>query len=340
MSSIKVQEWGKYQLYSLVNSQGTQIDISDLGGVIVNFFITDAQGEKKNIVLGYETPEEYLKGQCYFGCIVGPWANRIAHGRFTLNEVEYNLEQNEGTNHLHGASANLGAKSWLVNVVDDTTLELTTQVKAGEANYPCDIDFLVTYTLSEQNELGICYQAMPHAQTPINMTQHTYFNLSESENVLDHRIQIMSGHYLHVDALAIPLFIDSVDETPFDLREMQVIKDGINQDNEQLHSAGGYDHCWCFEPNGIEHVATVKEDKSGLQLDVLTDQIGLQFYSGNFISQELGRNNKLYGKHAGLCLETQCYPNQINMENKSDCIYSPSKPYCHNVVYKVQTSEV
>jgi aldose 1-epimerase len=340
MSTLKIKEWGDYQLYSLINAKGTQIDISNLGGIIVNFLTQDAHGIQRNIVLGYEMPEEYLKGQCYFGCLVGPWANRIANGRFTLQETEYQLEQNEGSNHLHGASANVGSRCWQVKVVNDLTLELKTTVHAGEANYPCDIDFVVTYALSDQDELSICYQAMPHAQTPINMTQHTYFNLNESENVLDHHIQIVSDNYLHVDALAIPLFVAPVDETPFDLREMKAIKDGIYQDNEQLSNAGGYDHCWCFEPNGVEHVASVIESEVGLQLDVFTDQIGLQFYSGNFIDKELGRSNKVYGKHAGLCLETQCYPNQINMENKSDCIYSPSKPYCHNVVYKVNTSVI
>lgn len=340
MSSLKTREWGEYQLYSLTNSQGTQVDISNLGGVIVNFCTYDTHGNKKNIVLGYDSPEEYLQGKCYLGCLVGPWANRIANGRYSLNDIDYQLELNEGTNHLHGASANLGAKRWEVNMVDESTLELTTFVKAGEANYPCHIDFVVSYQLGEDNALSICYQAVPHAESPINMTQHTYFNLAESDDVLDHQIQIHSDHYLHVDALAIPLFKASVEDTPFDLRSLTTIKDGINQDNEQLLNAGGYDHCWCFEPQGVEPVATVKDPQSGLQLDVATDQIGLQFYSGNFLNEERGRNNKIYDQRAGLCLETQCYPNQINMENKQDCIYSPSKPYCHNVVYKVQTSEI
>ncbi|MGR5142268.1 aldose epimerase family protein [Photobacterium sp. DNB23_23_1] len=337
MANLNVMSWGEYQLFSLTNQRGTQVDISDLGGLIVNFYAQDKTGQTRNIVLGYEAPSEYLKGRCYLGCIVGPWANRIANGRFSIDDVDYALELNEGTNHLHGASANLGEKRWDVTRVDDMTLKLTTTVNAGEAGYPHTIDFVVTYHLTEQSELCICYEAMPHGLTPINMTQHTYFNLSESEDVLNHSVQIHSDRYLCVDSCAIPLFEAPVANTPFDLRQQLKIKEGMIQANEQLQAAGGFDHCWCFDATELQPNAVVYEETTGLKLHVASDQVGMQFYTGNFLNHELGRNSQVYKKHAGLCLETQCYPNQINMDNKQDCIYGPNKPYRHNVVYQVQT---
>ncbi|ANO35043.1 galactose mutarotase [Vibrio breoganii] len=339
MKDVKVSNWGEYKLFSLVNNKGTQIDISDLGGLIVNFYTNDISGNRKNIVLGYDTPEQYLNGKCYLGCLVGPWANRIANGHFSIGEDDYQLECNEGTNHLHGASASLGAKRWNVEIVNSASLRLSTMVESGDAGYPCDIEFKVEYHLSEDNALSINYQAFPRALTPINMTQHTYFNLGSSADVLDHFIQIEANDYLHVDALAIPLFKASVEDTPFDLRTGMAIREGLSQSNEQLENAGGYDHCWCFDSTEIKPVARVFENNSGIELQVATDQIGMQFYSGNFLNNEIGRDSNIYNKHAGLCLETQCYPNQINMDNKQECIYGPDRHYQHNVIYKVFTTK-
>lgn len=340
MAKTTVKRWGEYQLFSLTNKQGTQIDISDLGGLIVNFYVQDKNDKTKNIVLGYDTPNDYLTGKCYLGCIVGPWANRISNGSYSIDNVEYALQINEGSNHLHGATANLGSKRWKATSIDEMTLELTTTVKAGEAGYPHTIDFIVTYHLGDKNELSICYQAMPHGQTPINMTQHSYFNLSESENVLDHNVQIHSDRYLSVDSCAIPLLEESVNNLPFDLRKPVKIAEKIAQSNSQLQAAGGFDHCWCFDTAEVKNNAVVSEDSTGLQLHVASDQIGMQFYTGNFLDNELGRNSQIYKKHAGLCLETQCYPNQINMNNKQDCIYGPDKPYRHNVVYQILTTDI
>ncbi|GEM81404.1 aldose epimerase family protein [Vibrio superstes] len=339
MKGIKVSDWGEYKLFSLVNNNGTQVDISELGGLIVNFYTHDNKGERQNIVLGYDTPEQYLLGKCYLGCLVGPWANRIANGRFSIDNVDYQLECNEGSNHLHGASAGIGTKHWNAECIDDATLILTTMVRSGQAGYPCDIEFKVKYHLSEENALSINYQAIPRALTPINMTQHTYFNLGQTEDVLDHHIQIEGNEYLHVDALSIPLFKAPVEDTPFDLRKGVTIRQGLSDANEQLENADGYDHCWCFDSTEMKPVARVYEKNTGIELQVATDQIGMQFYSGNFLNNESGRNSKIYNKHAGLCLETQCYPNQINMANKQDCIYGPNKHYQHNVIYKVLTTK-
>ncbi|MFA0195004.1 aldose epimerase family protein, partial [Vibrio artabrorum] len=246
MTDLKVMSWGEYQLFSLVNQQGTQVDISDLGGLIVNFYVQDQHEQTRNIVLGYDTPDEYLDGACYLGCVVGPWANRIANGHYSIDDIDFTLDQNEKSNHLHGGLANLGAKRWAVEIVNNTTLKLAITLDADEASYPHTIDFVVTYHLSETNELRICFEAMPHGKTPINMTQHTYFNLNESEDVLNHKIQINSDRYLTVDSCAIPLTKVSVKDTPFDFRQPVLIKQAMDLNNKQLKAAGGYDHCWCF----------------------------------------------------------------------------------------------
>ncbi|PMH44610.1 galactose mutarotase [Vibrio sp. 10N.286.49.B3] len=328
-------KWGEYKLFSLSNKHGTQVDISDLGATIVNFFVNDKQNTKRNIVLGYDTPQEYLEGQNYFGCVVGPWANRIANGQFELDGKQINLELNEGSNHLHGASASLGCKRWIVKsaAINEVVFEVSSE--EDEAGFPSAINFTVSYQLTDSDELIIKYSAKSEKRTPINMTQHTYFNLDGHRDVLNHQIQVLADSYLHVNELAIPVEQASVTGTPLDLRTLTTIKDNIDSDFNQLNYAGGFDHCWCLPGNGMQKAANVFDEASGLNLEVYTDQIGIQFYSGNFIDNVQGRDGQLYTKRFGLCLETQCYPDQVNMGNAEDCIFSADKTYEHNVIYKV-----
>ncbi|ORT51174.1 thioredoxin [Vibrio sp. qd031] len=335
MSEVVSNKWGPYRVYSLINKKGTQVDISDLGAIIVNFFTKNKSGETKNIVLGYDKPQDYLNGKCFFGCVVGPWANRIANGRYTLDSQVVELETNEGTNHLHGASADIGSKLWKVTSAKNNELELTVSTSPGEAGYPHGVDFKVFYSLTEQDELNIGYFAIPNGKTPINMTQHTYFNLDESKDILDHSLQIGSNNYLFVDVDAIPVNSEDVTNTPMDFRVEKKISKDINQEFTQLSQAGGFDHCWCFDSTEMKKVAKLYSSNRDLALEVYTDQIGMQFYSGNFIVKEVGRRNTIYGKNAGLCLETQNYPNKINMDGKEDCIFDSSNPYSHFVTYKI-----
>ncbi|ENM4022206.1 galactose mutarotase [Vibrio cholerae] len=330
-------KWGKYKLYSLTNSQGSRVDISNLGAIIANFIVFDKNKLPHNIVLGYDTPREYIQGKCYLGCVVGPWANRIDSGSLNIDGIKVQLHQNEGDNHLHGGSANIGDKCWDVVDVGDNFICLRTSVCKGEAGYPADIHFNVLYQLTDANELVIEYNATPDGKTPINVTQHTYFNLDGSDTILDHSIQIDSETLLIVDENAIPEAKIKVKETPFDLRQSTVIRDNISQDDHQLTAAQGFDHCWCFEPDGIEKFASVSSNINGLTLEVYSDQIGMQFYSGNFLDNEQGRDGAIYQQHAGLCLETQCYPNQVNMANSSDCIFEKGETYQHKVIYKVSS---
>lgn len=335
MSKLKNKSWGNYQVYSLTNNKGTRVDISDLGAIIVNFYVNDSDGIRRNIVLGYDEPEGYLNGQCYFSCVVGPWANRIANGRYSLDGQIVQLETNEGTNHLHGASANIGAKGWKVTSAENNTIALTISTPPGESGYPHAIDFKVVYELTDENELKIGYFATPQGKTPINMTQHAYFNLDESNDILEHSLQINSNSYLFVDSAAIPVALEVVNDTPMDFRKEKKIGQDIKADFSQLINAGGFDHCWCFNSTEMKKIATLYSKNKDLALEVHTDQLGMQFYSGNFIVNEQGRGNTTYTKNAGLCLETQNYPNKINMDENEDCIFDSSNPYSHFVTYKI-----
>lgn len=332
----EVNNWGSYQLFTLRNENNMQVDISDLGASIVNLFIHDRNGNKKNIVLGYNTPEEYLAGGFFLGCVIGPWANRIANGQFSLEGKKIQLEQNEGSNHLHGASADIGKKRWSVEFIRNNEIILSTKVNAGESSYPADIDFSVKYKLTDENELKVQYGAIPQGATPINMTQHTYFNLSGGEHdILQHQIQIFSDTFLEVNDDAIPVAESFVTDTPMDLRQPKLIGENIDCTYKQLANAGGYDHCWCLKGSGMKKAAVVSVANSGISLEVTTDQPGIQFYSGNFLDNEPGRDGIIYSKRFGICLETQCYPNQVNMFNARDCIYQAGEKYTHNAIYKV-----
>lgn len=328
-------KWGDYTLYSLSNNQNSLIEISDLGAIIVNFWVTTKHCGRQNIVLGYDQPDEYLAGKAYLGAVVGPWANRIKHGRFTLNGQVFQLECNEGANHLHSASANIGNKRWNVEKHSKSQLVLTCHISKGEAGFPANVTCKVTYTLTNDNALIISYFAQTDATAPLNLTQHSYFNLSQQTNILDHTIKINSDSYLHVDDTSIPIEFRTVENTPMDLRHSQRIGDVIPNDYDQLRTAKGFDHCYVLD--GDIHTSKVKvySADTGLQLTVFTDQIGIQFYSGNFLTEEQGRGGQNYNSHAGLCLETQCFPDQVNMKNADACIYHPEETYQHSVIYQV-----
>lgn len=338
-SLSQTNKWGEFNIFSLTNKNSIQVDISDLGASIINFFVNDRDNKKTNIVLGYNTPEEYIDGNVYFGCVIGPWANRIAQGQFTLDDRSIQLEQNEGSNHLHGGSAGIDSKRWTVNSVSERDISLSVELNAGEAGYPADIKFMVKYTLNDNNELVIDYSAIPAGRTPINMTQHTYFNLSGGrDNILDHTIQINAESFLEVDEKVIPVMVKSVVNTPMDLRQPTLIAQDIDSQYQQLVYAGGFDHCWCLDGEGIREAAVVSDDKTGISLTISTDQIGIQFYSGNFLDSEQGRDGNIYSKRHGLCLETQCYPDQVNMSNAESCIYSAGDYYTHTSVFKISVS--
>lgn len=337
MSQAVEQVWGDTHLYSLKNSQGTQVDISPLGATIVNFFVNDKQDKQRNIVLGFNQPQDYLDTKAYIGSVVGPWANRIAKGKFPLNGKTIELELNEGNNHLHGASIHLDKQYWTVKSFNQQELCLAIQTKEGDAGYPANISFTVKYALNDNNEFSIEYGATTDKDVPINVTQHTYFNLSGChDKIVDHTVSIDADYYLKIDDQAIPMSKDSVANTAMDLRTKKVIKEGITADEQQIKLVNGYDHCWCLNQDEFALAAEVYCASTGLQLQVYTDQNAIQLYTGNALPGETGREGKVYDAHYGLCLETQHYPDQVNMPDiAQDCIYSPTRPYMHKTMFKI-----
>lgn len=340
MSQVTNKIWGDVHLYSLKNKQGTQVDISTLGATIVNFFVNDKHDKQQNIVLGFKQPQDYLDTKAYIGSVVGPWANRIANGKFPLNGKTIELELNEGNNHLHGASIHLDKKCWIVESVDQQMISLRTQTKEGDAGYPATINISVKYTLSEDNELSIEYNATTDKAVPINVTQHTYFNLSGChEKIINHCVTIDADYYLKIDDQAIPTNKESVDNSAMDLRTSKVIKAGLNANEQQIKLVKGYDHCWCLNQDKFAFAAQVSCESTGLQMQVFTDQNAIQLYTGNALPGEIGREGKAYDAYYGLCLETQHYPDQVNMpEIAEQCIYSPSRPYSHKTIFKIGLS--
>ncbi|WP_354623819.1 aldose epimerase family protein [Psychromonas sp. MME2] len=336
-SGIIKQTWGDTHLYSLKNAQGTQVDISSLGATIVNFFVNDKNNKRQNIVLGFNQAQDYLDTKAYIGSVVGPWANRIAGGKFPLNGEIISLELNEGTNHLHGASIHMDKQDWSVESFSEQSICLALRTKEGDSGYPANINFTVEYVLNDDNELSIEYSATTDKAVPINVTQHTYFNLSGChEKIVDHRISIDADHYLKIDDKSIPMSKESVGETAMDLRTSKLIQEGLLADEQQIKLVNGYDHCWCLNQDDFALAAQVNCDSTGLQMQVFTDQNAIQLYTGNALPGEIGREGQAYDAYYGLCLETQHYPNQVNMPDIAEqCIYTPERPYSHKTMFKI-----
>jgi aldose 1-epimerase len=335
--SLTIEKWGDFHLYTLKNNQGTQVDLSELGATIVNYIVTDKQGKSQNVVLGFKQPQEYLDTQAYIGSVVGPWANRIANGKFPLNGDWIQLELNEGSNHLHGASIHLDKQRWKVESFNQQSVCFAVATRAGEAGYPANINFSVIYTLNDNNDLVIEYGATVDRASPINITQHTYFNLSGChDTIVDHTISIDADYYLKIDDQSIPISKEPVSSTAMDLRSEQRIESGLAVDDQQIKLVNGYDHCWCLNKKEFALAAQVKCESTGLLLTVYTDQNAIQLYTGNALPGEIGREGHYYNAYHGLCLETQHYPNQVNMPTiAAECIYSPEKPYTHRTTFNI-----
>src|SRR5512146_22177 len=309
-------------LYTLSNQNGVQADITNYGGAIVNLLVPDRAGKLADVVLGYETLAGYETDRAYFGAIIGRFANRIAHGRFTLNGVACTLPCNNGDNSLHGGAIGFNKRLWTAKETSSNgapALELTYLSRDGEEGYPGNLSAKVVYTLTGQNELKIDYSATTDKNTVVNLTNHSYFNLAgQGEgDILGHGLALHARHFTPVNADLIPTGeIRSVQGTPLDFTRMVTIGSRISADDQQLKLAGGYDHNWIPNREGDRRLvlaAEVHEPGCGRVLQVLTSQPGVQFYSGNFLDGTiLGKQGKVYQRRYGFCLETQHYPDSPN----------------------------
>lgn len=330
--------------YVLSNNKGMEVSIINYGGIITSWTAPDKNGDYKDIVLGYNTLAEYEAETPYFGALIGRFGNRIAKGKFSLDDQEYTLAVNNGPNHLHGGLKGFDKVVWdAKTIVSDSTvsLELSYLSKDMEEGYPGNLETKVTYTLNNKDEMSVSYEATTDKPTIVNLTQHSYFNLTADFNkdILGHELVINADSFLPVDNTLIPTgeFRD-VTGTPFDFRTSKAIGTHIDNENIQLNSGLGYDHCWVLndQDTGVRFVASAYEPVSGRLLEVFSDEPGIQFYSGNFLDGTLPSKNKgMYQHRTGFCLETQHYPNSPNQENFPSVRLNPGEKYKSKTVFRL-----
>ena len=328
-------------LFTLKNSNGVVTQITNYGGRVVNLWVPDKDGNFGDVVLGDNSYDEYLNAYTSnFGALIGRYGNRIAKGQFTLNDTVYQLAINNGVNHLHGGLKGYQAVMWDASQLDGQTLELSYLSEDMEEGYPGNLQMKVLYTLTDDNELKIEYWAETDKATPVNLTNHSYFNLAGegSETILDHVMQINADYYTPVDDGLIPLGeIAPVENTPMDFREPMAIGLHVNDDFEQLKIGNGYDHNWVLneDSNELTFAAKAVEPVSGRVLEVYTNEPGIQFYIGNFLTgDDIGKQGKPYNFRSAFCLETQHYPDSPNQENFPSTILEPGDEYYSICIYK------
>ena len=334
---------GRVDLYTMTNSRGMEVRAMNYGGIIVSLRVPDKKGVLADVVLGFDTLDAYLNNKPYFGAIIGRYANRIANGKFTLNGAEYRLARNNGMNSLHGGLKGFDKVLWRGEQFENNQgigVVFTYTSKNGEEGYPGNLKAKVTYTLTDQSELQIEYQATTDEATPVNLTNHSYFNLASEGNgdILKHNLILNADRFTPVDSTLIPAGeLRSVAGTPFDFTKPTAIGARIDTNNEQLAIAHGYDHNFVLsrKGSGLELAGRVHEPQTGRALEVYTTEPGVQFYTGNVLDGTItGKHGHAYNKHAGLCLETQHFPDSPNHSNFPWTILKPEQTYNSRTVYK------
>ncbi len=341
-ASITKADWGEFDssnvyLYTLTNNKGTEVKITNYGGIVTSFVTADKAGNKSNIVVGFDSLSGYLAKPPYFGALIGRYGNRIGDAKFTLDGTTYKLAANNGKNHLHGGLKGFDKVVWDAMVMNDTvpSLMLNYLSKDGEEGYPGNLKVSVVYTLTDDDELKIEYNAETDKATPVNLTNHSYFNLTGDVNntILNHTLIIDADNYTPVDATLIPTGeIKSVKGTPFDFTSAKVIGKEIDS------VKGGYDHNWVLnkKDNSLQKVAVLSDSVSGRSVEVYTTEPGLQFYTGNFLDGTLiNRDGKHISLHTAMCMETQHFPDSPNKRDFPSTILKPGEKYHTETVYKV-----
>ncbi|MGZ8539225.1 MAG: aldose epimerase family protein [Chitinophagaceae bacterium] len=326
--------------YTFTNPSGMEVSILNYGGTITDIITPDKNGVKGNIVLGFDSLSGYLqKGNPYFGSLIGRYGNRIANGKFALDGNQYTLAGNNNGNSLHGGNKGFDKVVWQAEKLPgDSSLQLTYLSKDGEEGYPGNLTIKVIYTLTSGNELKIDYTATTDKPTPVNLTNHAYYNLSAGKDstILGHDLMIAAAKYTEVNDNLIPTGkLPEVKGGPMDFTTAKTIGKEIQQ------VKGGYDHNWVLskKENSLEKAAELFDPASGRLMEVWTTEPGIQFYSGNFLDGTLTntRSNAKYVKHAGLCLETQHFPDSPNQSAFPNTILKPGETYRQTTIYKFST---
>ena len=325
------------ETFTLKNKHGIEAKIISLGGTLVSLKVPDKNGKFADVVLGYDNAESYLKCKCYFGCTVGRFANRIANARFSMDGKEYKLAANSGKHHLHGGTVGFNRVLWKSKPFDNNTgcgVIFDYLSPDGQESYPGNLKVIVKYTLADNNELSISYEATTDKKTIVNLTNHSYFNLAghNAGDILSHQVQINADKFTAFDAEILPTGeFSPVKGTAFDFTQTTPIGKNIGK-------AGlGYDLNYVLNKKSADELsfaAMVSEPRSGRQLEVFTTEPGVQLYTGNFLDGIAGKSGAIYQKHGGLCLETQHYPDSPNQPNFPSTILLPGKVYRQLTVHK------
>ncbi|HPR31569.1 MAG TPA: aldose epimerase family protein [Prolixibacteraceae bacterium] len=336
----------KTDLYTLTGEGGLAMKVTNYGARVVALCVPDKEGKPVDVVFGYKTLQEYIdQPEAFFGAVVGRYGNRIAKGVFELNGEVFQLPVNDGPNHLHGGPKGYFDVVWKARQLSDSKIEFSYVSPDGEEGYPGTLQITMSYELTADNAFSVEYVATTDKATVCNLTHHSYFNLSGegAETINDHLLTLYADYFTPVDSTLIPTGeLASVFDTPMDFTQPMVIGERADTDFDQLNYGGGYDHNWVLNKNGetVERAAKVESPVTGIVMDVLTDQPGIQFYGGNFLNgSAVGKKGLPYKYRSGLCLETQHFPDSPNKPDFPSTTLLPGEQYTHRCVYKFSTNK-
>lgn len=330
-------------IFTIENKNGMILKVINYGAAIVSLKVPDRSKKFDDVILGYDNLDSYINGKMFFGAVIGRHANRIKNASFTINGIKYNLAKNEGENHIHGGNKGFDKVVW--NADDNcecknNSLTLKYYSKDGEEGYPGNLNVRVTYTLTDENELRIDYYAVSDKDTVVNLTNHSYFNLSghDAGKILNDIVTINADRITVNDSEWIPNGeIRNVKGTPMDFTKPEKISEMIDYDYDQIKIGNGYDQNYIInrDKDGIVKAAEAYDEKSGRVMEVFTTQKGVQFYTGNnIIDNTIGKNNAVYNKRYGLCFETQCFPNSLMHDNFPSALLKADTEYANTTIYK------
>jgi aldose 1-epimerase len=331
------------KLFTIQNNRGTKLTVSNCGGAVISLHVRDRHDVFADVVLGYDDPHAYLKDEYYIGTVVGRYANRISGDIVYINDHPYKLAAKPGGYHLHGGNTGFNKKIFAAKEFKQpgkSSIIFQYTSPHMEEGFPGELQLEVIYTLDDDDGWIIEYKAVSDQATLINLTQHTYFNLSgkPSNSIEGHELKISGNYYLPVNELQVPTGkLEKVNNTPFDFSNFKKIAQDIAQDNEQLQLSNGYDHSFVLEPHhtpALKHAAVVKEFSSGRRMDVYTTEPAIHFYSGNFLENVKGKNGIIYNKRAGFCLETQHFPDAPNQPHFPTTILNAGENFYSKTIFK------
>lgn len=331
-------------LYTMTNANGVVVKVSNFGGTITSMVTPDKSGKMADILLGFDSVDGYLQNKSFFGSMIGRYGNRIGKSQFVLDGKTYNLDKNDGANHLHGGSQGFWAVMWdakSFKTANSVGLTLTRTSPDGEQGYPGNLKVTVVYELTNNNEFNITYGATTDKPTHVNMTQHPYFNMAGKGSILNQELFINASKYTPVDSGLIPTGeLAPVAGTPFDFTKPHAIGQMIGQTNEQLKNGGGYDHNWVLNKKSVHEWGldlTLSDPASGRTLEIYSDEPGMQFYSGNFLTGKVEGKGVKFEYRGAVVLEPQHYPDTPNQSKFPTTLLKPGEEYKSKITYKFVT---